>query len=283
MEQSVLNTNFVTFITGGHCRFWSINPYALCDYNCTYCITGVQGESSLSLGNLRASLATLEEALDHIQPEQPIVIGGISDAYPFVERDYGITRSIVERLRERGRKFTIITKSTLVARDVDLLHGFGGARVEFSFSTLDDAVAAQYELAAPAPSKRLAVLKEFWARGIAVKVSLRPWIPDVSHLYEFLAEVPAAIPIGLERLKVMRASKNIVIAGRLYSQSEIDRRYLEEREKYRCCLRLKWSFDERFTRSEGSDTHPVDIIVRENTRILSEHIRPTLMGKHSKG
>ncbi|GAB5452541.1 MAG: hypothetical protein Hals2KO_28690 [Halioglobus sp.] len=269
MNQAVTDDNFLTFITGGHCRFWSINPYHLCDIRCTYCITGVQGASRPVLPSVTQSLSRLARALGDIPADQPLIVGGISDAYPGTERELGLSRKILELLIREGRTFCIITKSVIVERDLDLIENYSKARVEFSFSTLDDRIAASYELDAPPPSVRLQLLKRFAAAGVPVKVSLRPWIPGISNLLEFLADVPAGIPIGLERLKIMRASQTIVLAGRTFTQQYVDASYLAERERYRGCKRLKWSFDRRFSSAEqGPGQHPVDLILSDNRQAV---------------
>jgi DNA repair photolyase len=246
MDHAVFESNNLTFITGGHCRFWSVNPYKLCDFRCTYCITGVQGRSAPALASKNDAMSCLDRALDKIPGDLPLVIGGISDAYPLAESELEITRDILKLLIARKRKFSIVTKSTLVERDADLFEDYEGAKVEFSFSTLEDNIASLYELDAPTPSSHMALLNNFFARGVNVKVALRPWIPQISDIQTFLDATPDAVDTGLERLKTVRESQTFSIAGRTFTQAQIDTQYLRTRDNFPECKRLKWSMDGRF-------------------------------------
>lgn len=279
MDRAVFESHFLTFITGGHCRFWSVNPYKLCDYRCTYCITGVQGRSAPTLASQAEALACLNEALDTIPSELPVVVGGISDAYPLAEREFEITRNILKLLIARKRTFCVVTKSTLIERDADLLQDYGDARVEFSFSTLDDSAAALYELQAPSPSSRMALLNDFFAKGINVTVALRPWIPQISDIRAFLEATPDTVDIGLERLKIVRKSRTLSIAGRTFTQAQIDNQYLLAREQFADYKRLLWSMDERFSSHSNDSEHPMRIILRENREIFQQQILPQFPDK----
>lgn len=279
MDRTIFESNFLTFITGGHCRFWSVNPYKLCDFRCTYCITGVQGRSAPVLGSKADTLSCLEDALEKIPSELPIVVGGISDAYPLAESDFKITRSILQLLISQKRKFSVVTKSVLIERDIDLLADYDDARVEFSFSTLDDSIAALYEPHAPTPSLRMALLNTFFKKGINVKVALRPWIPDISDIRTFLEATPEAVEIGLERLKIVRESQTFALAGRTFTQAQIDKQYLLARAQFPQCKRLKWSMDGRFSSNSNDTEHPIGIILRENKEILQQQILPRFADK----
>tara|TARA_R110002049_G_scaffold9747_10_gene48868 strand:+ start:344 stop:1126 length:783 start_codon:yes stop_codon:yes gene_type:complete len=259
-----------------------VNPYKLCDYRCTYCITRVQGRSAPTVASQAEALSCLSEALDKIPGDQTILVGGISDAYPLAESEFEITRNILKLLISRRRKFCIVTKSTLIERDADLLKDYRDGRVEFSFSTLDDSIAALYELQAPSPSSRMALLHDFFSKGIRVTVALRPWIPQVSDVRAFLEATPDTVDIGLERLKIMRNSRTFSIAGRTLTQAQIDSQYLLAREQFSDCKRLQWSMDERFSSDSNDNEHPVSIIVRENQKTLQQQILPQFTDEASR-
>lgn len=261
-KTALAESYLVTFISGAGCNFWSLNPYELCDFRCTYCIAGVQGASSAGR-NRSDILKTIERKLQDIPHDPPVLLGGISDAYPYAEAQEGISREILQLLNEQQRPYGIVTKATLMERDTDLLLANPGARVVVSFCTLDDELAKRYEPGAPVPSERIAMLTRLHDLGIDVRVGLRPWMPVVSDIEGFLAAIPEGIPIGLERLKITRASGLFSIEGKTYTQREIDGLYQAERKKYKGNSRLKWTMDPRFSVEDDAQEHPLIVIARD--------------------
>lgn len=265
LTQDVIDSRLLTYINDACCDFWTINPYRLCDHNCTYCITKAQGVSVPTF-SARQSMALIREALSVIPPALTFAIGGFSDAYPDAEEAFRVTRRILELLCAERRPFAVITKGALVERDIDLLVNNPRAMVVLSFSTLDDGLAAGFELGAPPPSRRWATLEKLTALGVRTEISLSPWLPGVTDIREVLARAPAGVPIRVERLKIVRANRSFPIGNRIYSQAEIDELYLMERAQYSPCARLMWEFDPRFCRSGAGEEHPWDVAVRQHER-----------------
>lgn len=168
----------------------SINPYRGCEHGCVYCFArpthaylglspGLDFESRLSYkpdaaAQLRAELGRSAYRC------APIALGINTDAYQPVERHLGITRDIIEVLGEFRHPFSIITKSALIERDIDLLSALAAqnlAHVAVSITTLDRSLARTLEPRAAAPERRLKIIRRLHAAGIPVSVLIAPLIP----------------------------------------------------------------------------------------------------------
>jgi len=212
------------------CGVLSVNPYVACDIRCVYCITGAQGRSRPRFGaeTVREQLRRELGAQGHRQPL--IGLGTLCDAYPSVEVELGVTRIVLDELIQLGRPVRIVTKGVGVRRDIDLLLR-GDARVTVSLSTIDGDVAARLEPGAPTPAERLDLVHDLADAGVPVRVSAIPWIPGVSDVGAIARGVGSRIPIMVAPLNVNSAKVRRTGFGRRFDQREIDRAYLEERER----------------------------------------------------
>ncbi|MBL8305115.1 MAG: PA0069 family radical SAM protein, partial [Rubrivivax sp.] len=114
----------------------------------------------------------------------PLNIGSVTDAYQPAERRLRITRSVIEVLAEARHPFSIITKSSLVERDLDLLAPLAAQRlaaVYVSLTTLDPELARSMEPRAAAPHRRLSTIARLAEAGIPVGVSVSPVIPFLNE------------------------------------------------------------------------------------------------------
>jgi DNA repair photolyase len=172
----------------------SINPYRGCEHGCTYCYArpthsylnlspGLDFETRI-VAKVNAA-ERLREALS-AQGYTPmrLNIGSVTDAYQPVERRLRITRSVLEVLSESRHAFSIITKSSLVERDLDLIAPMaqqGLAAVYVSITTLDPVLARSMEPRAAAPSRRLRTIETLARAGVPVGVSFSPVIPFLNE------------------------------------------------------------------------------------------------------
>ncbi len=112
-----------------------------------------------------------------------LVGGGVGDSYQPLEEEYRLSRGALELLYERNLPVHVLTKSTLVLRDVDVLARINrGARavVSFSISSVDDEASAVFEPGVPPPSERLKALSVLKSAGLVCGIYLLPVIPFVS-------------------------------------------------------------------------------------------------------
>ncbi|MEO8740744.1 MAG: PA0069 family radical SAM protein, partial [Casimicrobiaceae bacterium] len=125
-----------------------------------------------------------------------IALGTNTDPYQPIERDWKITRHILEALSACDHPLTIVTKSALVERDIDLLAPMAAknlARVYLSITTLDRDLARKLEPRAAAPQRRLAAVKALTDAGIPVGVLAAPMIPQLNDRdLEAILEAAAA-------------------------------------------------------------------------------------------
>lgn len=172
----------------------SINPYRGCEHGCVYCYArpthsylnlspGVDFETRI-VAKVNAA-ERLREAL-RARGYQPLLlnIGSVTDAYQPAERRLRITRSVIEVLAEAQHPFSLITKSSLVERDLDLIAPMAAERlaaVYVSITTLDPALARVLEPRAAAPHRRLRTIETLANAGVPVGVSVSPVIPFVNE------------------------------------------------------------------------------------------------------
>ena len=185
----------------------SLNPYRGCEHGCVYCYArpshayldlspGLDFETRLYAK--RNAAERLRETLSKpgYRPA-PINIGSNTDPYQPIERRYRITREVLEVLAEARHPCTIITKSAMVERDLDLLQGLaadGLVAVLLSVTSLDNRLSARLEPRASAPQRRIEVIRRLSQSGVPVGVLVSPVIPMVtdSDLEEILAQARAA-------------------------------------------------------------------------------------------
>jgi DNA repair photolyase len=173
----------------------SINPYRGCEHGCIYCYarpshnylgysSGLDFETQIFYKPDAPELMKKEMAVRGYEP-LPITLGSNTDCYQPAERELRITRGIVEVLHEHAHPLTIITKSALVVRDIDLLAPMASqnlARVLVSLTTLDPELARAMEPRAAAPHRRLATIKALAEAGIPVTVMVAPLIPALNDM-----------------------------------------------------------------------------------------------------
>jgi DNA repair photolyase len=189
----------------------SINPYRGCEHGCIYCFArpthaylgyspGLDFETKLLFKPDVASLLERELSKPSYQPK-PITLGANTDPYQPVERRLQLTRQVLEVLRDFGHPVSIVTKSALVMRDVDILKemaGRGLAQVFVSLTTLDPALARVMEPRASAPHLRLRAVAGLKAAGVPVGVLTAPMIPGLNDA-ELESLLEAAAGAGAER------------------------------------------------------------------------------------
>ncbi|MBB6425137.1 DNA repair photolyase [Sphingopyxis sp. JAI128] len=189
----------------------SINPYRGCEHGCIYCFArpthafhdlspGLDFESRLFAKPDAAKLLRAELAKKNYIPA-PLAIGTNTDGYQPIEREWGITRSIVEVLAETRHPLIITTKSDRLLRDIDLLADMARDNlvgVAVSVTTLDPHIARTLEPRAPHPRRRLAAIRRLIDAGVPTQVNISPVIPAITD-HEIEAIMAAASEAGAIR------------------------------------------------------------------------------------
>src|SRR5881397_3400987 len=187
----------------------SINPYQGCEHGCIYCYArpshanlglspGLEFETRLFAKENAADLLRRELSLPGYRCEL-IALGANTDPYQPIEREHRITRSILEILREFRHPVGIVTKGSLIERDLDLLEPMareGLAQVFVSIGTLDGEIARTLEPRAAAPYRRVETIRRLSESGVPCGTLVAPIIPflndkDMEAVLEAVSEAGA--------------------------------------------------------------------------------------------
>jgi DNA repair photolyase len=171
----------------------SINPYRGCEHGCVYCYArpshaylglspGLDFESRIFVKEDAPALLRAELSKPSYRCK-PIALGVNTDAYQPIEKKLQLTRRILEVLQEFRHPVTVITKSALVQRDIDLLAAMAKDRLTsaaVSLTTLDRGLARKMEPRAATPERRLETIAALAAAGIPTAVMAAPMIPALN-------------------------------------------------------------------------------------------------------
>jgi DNA repair photolyase len=168
----------------------SINPYRGCAHGCIYCFARpTHAYLGLSPGlDFETRLYAKTNAAEVLREEigkrgyrcETLTVGVNTDAYQPIEREHRITRAILELCHETKHPVSLITKSALIERDIDLLAPMARERlvsVTVSVTTLDHGISRHMEPRTSAPARRLLAIRRLAEAGIPVNVNVAPVIP----------------------------------------------------------------------------------------------------------
>jgi len=192
---------------------YGMNLYRGCTHNCVYCdgraegyyVDGEFGEDVTVKVN---AIEILRRELDPKRKRIPLkrsfmmIGGGVGDSYQPIEEEYQLSRRALELVDEYNFPAHVLTKSTLIKRDIDILKKINKKNrviVSFSFSSVNDEISAIFEPGVPSPSERLKTLTFFKNEGIACGMFLLPVIPFITDTPELMEEtIKKASEAGLD-------------------------------------------------------------------------------------
>jgi DNA repair photolyase len=185
---------------------YSMNPYQGCEHGCIYCYArnshqywgfsaGLDFERKIVIKENAPQL--LEKFLNNPRYEpQPIMLSGNTDCYQPIERKKGITRKMLQVLLKFKHPVSIITKNSLITRDIDILEELASmnlANVNISLTSLDESLRSKLEPRTASSLNRLKVIETLSKKNIPVNVMIAPIIPSLnSH------EIPEIIKASSE-------------------------------------------------------------------------------------
>ena len=185
---------------------WTINVYRGCSHACSYCFARPTHEYlGLNIGeDFNSKIVVKINAVERLRAElaspkwtgERIAMGTNTDPYQRAEGKYKLTRGVLEVLAEHRNPFSILTKSALVVRDLDVIAAaaeHADVSVNFSIGTLDERVWRATEPGTPHPRRRIDAMRRFAELGIRTGALMAPVLPGLSDAPEQLAETAAAI------------------------------------------------------------------------------------------
>lgn len=190
---------------------YAINPYLGCGHGCVYCYArfmrrmGHVGEEWGSFVDVKVN------AIERLQQEAPrrrrgiVLLSSVTDPYQPLEREHELTRGCLRILLEHQFPISVLTKSDLVLRDLDLLRGFDQCQVGFTITARDDGVRRVFEPGASTVDARLAALHRISDEGIPTYAFLGPILPYLSEegLDSLLDELAGSVShVLVDRLNI---------------------------------------------------------------------------------
>jgi DNA repair photolyase len=180
---------------------YSMNPYRGCEHGCAYCYAR-PGHETLGMNagiDFETKVLVKYDAVELFRRElnnrrwkcEPIMVSGVTDCYQPVERKLKLTRGLVEIALEAHQPLCMITKNSLIVRDLDLLSQLAAKKlvsVALSVTTLDAELARTLEPRTATPAARLRAIRELSAAGVPVRAMLAPIIPGLTD-----CEIPAIL------------------------------------------------------------------------------------------
>lgn len=175
--RSILNKSGVPGID------YTINPYVGCMHACLYCYADFMGRFSghrEPWGTFVDAKVNASEVLAHqLRRTQSgcVSLSTVTDPYQPIEARYRLTRRLLEQFAGRDFQVSVLTKSSLVVRDLDILQRISQLEVGFSLTTLDPVIAGRFEPGASRPTERLEAMRNLSEAGISTWLFIAPALP----------------------------------------------------------------------------------------------------------
>ncbi len=175
-----------------------INPYTGCQHGCIYCYAEFMIRFTGHKGDKWGEFLDIKKFdLSKIKPQKydgkRILLSSVTDPYLPLEKKYQNTRKILEKLVGTNAEIIILTKSKLVARDIDLFKKFKNIEVGISICTLNENFASVIERAASKPRERLESIKKISEAGINTWIFISPFFPEITDFKAIIEETEGYI------------------------------------------------------------------------------------------
>lgn len=241
----------------GKCGFpgggFAINPYIGCSHNCSYCyarfikrFTGHQEK----WGTFVDARMNIAEILKHQITSKKyhgkiIYLGTVTDPYQPIEKEYGLTRKILGVLKNYKNQITILTKSDLILRDIEILKKLHEVDINFTITSLDERWIEYTEPNSPSIKRRLEAVKKLTDEGITVYAMIGPYWPVFTNAEELFKKFKEA---GISH--VFSESFNTVGGNFIDVENILKKHYPQYLEKVRQILFDKEKFCEFYNEAE---------------------------------
>ncbi|MFC1802574.1 radical SAM protein [Thermoproteota archaeon] len=179
--KSIINTSGIEGVD------YAVNPYIGCSHACTYCYARFMTRWYHPGEKWGTFVDVKKNALECIKNEASrkkrgvILFSSVTDAYQSIEKKTKLTRSLLQVLRDHDLPIQILTKSSLVARDIDVIGEFTQSEVGLTIISLDEKLRKAFEPGASPVSERLDTLEKLRDAGVSTYAFLGPLLPYLSE------------------------------------------------------------------------------------------------------
>lgn len=223
---------------------YCINPYVGCFHACVYCyarfmrrFTGHDEPWGHFLDVKINAPEVLARELARKSKRGVVLLGSVTDAYQPVEQKYRLTRTILEILLQHDFPVSVLTKSNLVVRDLDLFKQFSKCEVGFTITTTDQEIARNFEPHSSVPQQRIEALETLYRSGITTYAFIGPILPELTDVEAIFAAIRGKVDFMMVESLNMRCGNRQGILELLkvkypylmsFYQSGFDKRYWDK-------------------------------------------------------
>jgi len=168
---------------------WAINQYVGCEHNCSYCYAKFMSrwKKHGKWGSWVEVKINAPELVKNRLVDGWIFMSSVSDAYQPIEKKLKLTRKILENLDKRSQ-ISILTKSNLVTRDIDLIKQFKKAEIGFTINSFKGKEKELFEPSSPTSEERIEALKKLHENGITTYAFVSPIVPGLIDIEDIIAK-----------------------------------------------------------------------------------------------
>lgn len=205
---------------------YCINPYVGCLHGCVYCYSRFMKRftgHNEPWGDFLDVKVNAPDILAKELAREPkrgmVLLGSVTDAYQPLERKYHLTRAILETLLRYDFPISILTKSDLVLRDLDLLKHFSDCEVGLTITSMDESVTQHFEPYASTPQKRVETLEILHQNGITTYAFIGPILPELTILETVFTAIQGKVEF------IMAESLNMKCGNRRFIEAVLSSQY----------------------------------------------------------
>lgn len=191
---------------------YTLNPYVGCEHGCIYCFAGYVGERmgiDIPFGKYVGVKVNAREALlrDLRRIKGGVIsMSSVTDPYQPIERERKITRSLLDVLRYFKGEVSILTKSPLILRDLDILKEMRKVEVGFSIALMNEDIRKFFEPGAPPVKERIEALRMLKKEKVKIWIFIAPYLPgatgeDLERILEVARDLEVSYVL-LDRLNL---------------------------------------------------------------------------------
>ena len=198
---------------------YAINPYVGCSHGCIYCyaefMRGVMRHEEawgefLDVKDFDAA-SLVKFAASH--GNERVFMSSVTDCYNLYEARFGLTRKVLEAVAGSDTSLQILTKSSLVTRDIDLLQNMPNVRVGVRLSVIDESLRRMLEPRASPVAARISAIKKLRAAGVKTYIFVAPIFPQITPVFDIISRYgDAADEIWFDRLNLYPNFRDKILA-----------------------------------------------------------------------